>query len=371
MSRWEFVAAWLLLACGGRSSDEVPLAGASGAGAGGEASAGGEAAAPGVAGEAGGVGCGADCALTWPGSNDVRELSTPELPLGNVSGVTYDSEEGALWVVVNIPGRLYRLVPQGDGFAPDARDGWSEGKLLHFPGGMGLADAEGVTFGASAASGLYVASEHDNTAASISRLSVLHYDPSEDGDGLSATREWDVTSALPAVRANQGIEAITFVPDELLRGALHDENLDKRYEPRDYPAHGGGLFVVGVEATGALHGFALNHDDGTFAKVFELSTPLPGVMSLEHDRETGYLWFGCDDACGNRLGVLRLGSDGRFALAGLFRAPDALPNSNHEGIALGAEADCQAGEKPIIWVDDDALDGVTLRRGHVPCGDFL
>ena len=149
----------LALGCGGRSGD-APIAlggGSGGSGAGGVASA-----------EAG---AGDGALEAWPGAAQVSELGTGELILGNVSGLTYEASTSALWAVANIPGSLHRLVPSGAGFVPDAA-GWSEGKLLRFPNGSGLADAESVTLGGAEDGALYVASEHDNAAASLrSRLS--------------------------------------------------------------------------------------------------------------------------------------------------------------------------------------------------------
>jgi hypothetical protein len=52
-------------------------------------------------------------------------------------------------------------------------DGWAYGKLLHYPTGLGAPDAEGMTRAESSSTAVYVASERDNDAGSVSRMSVL------------------------------------------------------------------------------------------------------------------------------------------------------------------------------------------------------
>ena len=98
---------------------------------------------------------------------------------------------------------------------------------------------------------IYVATERDNNANTASRLSVLRYDLAAAGAELTATHDWNLTADLPAVGANLGLEAITWIPDSYLVAAgFGDQNLFKAYDPAEYPGHGTGLFFVGVEATG-------------------------------------------------------------------------------------------------------------------------
>lgn len=332
----------------------------------------------------GGAGVGAAGVSTepWPGADEVTSVDAPELFSDNVSGITYEPAAGAtppvLWVVANIPGILYRLLPAAGLFANDPDGGWAQGKPLLFSDGTGAADAESVTLGGASSDGLYVASEHDNATASISRLSILRYDVSTPGASLTATHEWNVTALLPPVGANLGIEAITWVPDTYLTAkGLFDEETQQLYDPVLQGEHGAGLFFVGVESTGQIYGLSLDHQDGSARLVVTISSPLAGVMSLEHDREVGYLWFGCDETCGNEYGVLDIdtvpGSTtfGRFTLRALFARPPALPSSNHEGIALGPESECIGGLKPFYWADDADIEGHTLRVGSIPCGSFV
>src|SRR5690606_4083440 len=113
---------------------------------------------------------------------------------------------------------------------------------------------------------------------------------------LVATHEWNLTADIPATGANTGLEAIAFLPDAfLVASGFQDEATGVAYAPTNYPDHGGGLFFVGVEATGAIYAYALNHVDGTFTRVASIVSGFSGVMGLEFDAELGRLWATCDD----------------------------------------------------------------------------
>jgi len=308
----------------------------------------------------------------------VKTLDTKAQFKSDLSGLTYEPGatpgDGVLWAVDNLAGTLFRLVQSGGGFAPDTANGWSAGKQLRFPNGKGGPDAEGVTFGASVADGIYVCSEHDTEDAGTSRLSVLRYDVSVATVELTASHEWNLTALLPKVGANTGLEAITWVPDALLTArAFFDDTQGHRYLPTDYADHGSGLFFVGVEETGKIHGFALDHRTGSAALVATIATPNPGVMGLELDRDTGNLWFSCDDTCGNKSGVLAIDSVpgsatfGHFALLRQFQRPSSLPDSNNEGIAIAPATECAGGFKRFFWTDDADRDGFSLRVDSIPC----
>jgi hypothetical protein len=142
------------------------------------------------------------------------------------------------------------------------------------------------------------------------------------------------------------------------------------YDPADYPGHGTGLFVVGVEGTGDLHVLALDHATNTAAVIATVDSGHVGVMSLEYDRDNGLLWAGCDNTCGNETTVLELVS-GVLTITARFAPPATLPQSNNEGLAIGAEAECSGGTKSIFWSDDSNAFGHALRQGTVSCGAFF
>lgn len=394
----------VVVACGGSSATDLPTGGSggqtagvagteTGATAGAVAMAGskpvGGAGMAGVGGTSagtggvvsGGAGSGVVGTEAWPGPDDVTPVDATDLFTDNVSGITYEpatsTDPAVLWAVANIPGRLHRLVASDGAFVNDTAGGWAAGKLLHFPSGQSAADAESVTLGASSTDGLYVASEHDNGAASTSRQSVLRYEVLQPGAGLTATHEWNLTALLPPVGANLGIEAITWLPDSyLVERGFFDEAAGHDYAPGDYGDHGAGLLFVGVEQSGQIYGFVLEQGDSKATLVASIVSPFSGVMSLEYDRDLSQLWFGCDETCGNPTGILDIdtvgGSPtrGHFTLRHIFARPSTLPNSNNEGIAIGPDSECVAGFKPFYWADDADVEGHTLRRGAISCAPF-
>ena len=117
----------------------------------------------------------------WPGSPDVQNASTYIFNT-NMSGLDYEgtgtATPGVLWGVRNGPGTLFRLNFDGTNWNPDTTDGWSNGKLLHYPDGTGDPDSEGIAMvGDTSAGGIYVSTERNNDVGNVSRLSVLRYDP--------------------------------------------------------------------------------------------------------------------------------------------------------------------------------------------------
>ena len=108
----------------------------------------------------------------------------------NLSGLAYQPSgsgaPGVLWAVRNGPGTLFRLVYDGTKWTPDTANGWSAGKQLRYPDGTGDPDAEGVTLvGGDPANGIYVATERNNGASSVSRPAILRFDVSSAGDAPS------------------------------------------------------------------------------------------------------------------------------------------------------------------------------------------
>lgn len=316
-----------------------------------------------------------DQASVWPGGSESQPVDPAGTFASNLSGLHYEPESAGgpavLWAALNGPSKVYRLVYNGSEWAPAAGD-WSDGKLLVYPNGTGGPDSESLTRGDWGQPGLYVSTERDNSASGTSRLSVLRFDETSSGTTLVASHEWNLTGLLPSVGANAGLEGITWLPDSFLveRGFI-DPLLNQPYAPAAYPDHGAGLFLVGVEGTGALHLLALDHASGAAHVLATLESGHPNVMALEFDRETGLLWAGCDDTCGNETTVLKLDAAGALAVSARFARPTGLPNVNNEGIAFMAEATCVGGFKGIFWSDDNDTDGHALRLGSIPCGSFF
>ena len=385
---------------GGSGSNGVSgvsgVSGASGTGTGasagaasiaGGASRGGSSGSSGSAGAAGSAGSNVSSAgsggfYPWPGGNLVVSVDPVDTYQSDLSGLHYEPAQGAapavLWAVQNQPSKLYRLLWNGSTWVSDASNGWSSGKTLHFPDGQGAPDSEGVTQGALGSSALYVSTERDNQVSATSRLSVLMLDGASAGATLTATREWNLTNDLPKVGSNLGLEAIAWVPDAyLVSKGFIDESKQSAYDPANYADHGNGIFFVGVEQDGLIHGFALDHTSGGFTRVATFASGHSGVMDLAFDRDAGYLWAVCDDTCQGRTNVLdidtRVGSTtrGKFYIRRGFERPSTMPNINNEGFAITPESSCVGGFKPVFYSDDSNTNLHAIRRDSIPCGPFL
>ncbi|WP_211239255.1 lamin tail domain-containing protein [Actinokineospora inagensis] len=305
-----------------------------------------------------------DCvaASAWPGGGAVATADAANVFGSDLSGLVVDGS--VLWGAQN-SGKLWRLVSNGSGgWKPDTANGWGSGKALRFPSGSGTPDDEGVTVTAAGASGgVYVSSERNADSSGTSRLSVLRYDVSGSATTLTAAKEWNLTSALPAVGSNLGLEGITWVPDASLTAAGFRDESGASYNPANYGAHTGGVFFVGVEGTAMVYGFVLQ-DSGAFTRVASISSGMAGVMELQWEPQASRLWVVCDDTCDGQHRTLQVNALGVFATTAVYNRPSGMANLNNEGFALGA---CAAGSKPVYWADDSNDSGHALRRGTVNC----
>ncbi|NOT09887.1 MAG: cell wall protein, partial [Gemmatimonadales bacterium] len=314
--------------------------------------------------------------MPWPGDDNVQTVDGLSVFQTNLSGLTYEGAAGAapavLWAVRNGPGTLFRLIFSGGIWTPDPANGWGAGKALKYLDGTGNPDTEGVTFAAGgSAGGMYVATERNNDASTISRSSILRIVPTGAGATLTATNDWNITADLPVVGANLGIEAITWVPDAFLTSkGFFDESKGRAYAPADYPDHGTGIFFVGVEGNGNVYAYALNHTNNTFTRVATFASGFTGVMALDFDSELSYLWIGCDDTCGGKYATFEVNGTGRFASTNLFDRPGTMPNLNNEGFAFAPLSECVANRRPVFWADDGETGGHSIRRTTITCTRF-
>ncbi|WP_218825698.1 lamin tail domain-containing protein [Streptosporangium subroseum] len=312
-------------------------------------------------------------ASPWPGGAAVATADDANVFSTNMSGLAYeasgDATPGVLWAVKNGPGTLYRLEWDGTKWTPATTDGWNAGKALHYPDGTGDLDSEGVTLtGAGPAGGVFVSTERNNGNSGVSRPEVLRFDPLGTATSLTATKEWNLTADLPAVAANSGLEAISWIPDSFLTShGFLDEHTGAAYEPATYPGHGDGLFFVGLEANGTVYAYALDQNGSGFTRVATITSGFPGVMDLEFEPETNHLWVACDDTCNGRTATLDINAGGKFAVTTVYERPSSMPNYNNEGFAIAPQSECVDGHKPVFWSDDSNDDGHALRSGTLNC----
>jgi Lamin Tail Domain len=354
----------------------APNACGGGAGSGGAGAAG--------AGGSGGTGGLAGNEFPWPSTDPVITVDDSGEFASNLSGLSYQpatsTEPVVLWGIQNGPSKLYRLLlnPVTQTWESDTTGDWGAGKTIHYLNGTGDPDSEGVSRAELADSAIYVSTERDNDNNQVNRFSVLRYDTTATGTDLTATNDWELTSDLPAMGINLGLEAITYIPDTaLVAGGFFDEAANALYDPSRYPNHGTGLFFVGLESNGVIYAYALNHSDNSFTRVATFPSGQVSIMDLSYDRDVGYLWAQCDNTCGNKATVFRIDTAplsptlGRFQIGRVFDRPDTLPDSNFEGIGIAPESECVGGLKHFFWSDDSALDMHSIRRGSIPCGAFF
>lgn len=167
--------------------------------------------------------------------------------------------------------------------------------------------------------------------------------------------------------SNLGFEAITWIPDTTLVAAgFKDESTGAAYDPNGYGAHTGGVFLLGVEGTGAVHAYVLQ-DSGAATRVATIVSGMAGVMELQWEPQAARLWTVCDDTCGGQHRTMKIGTSGAFAPDAAYQRPSGMPDLNNEGFTVAGADECVGGTKPVYWSDDSNTSGHALRRGTVSC----
>ena len=328
-------------------------------------------------------------AQPWPGGEEVHVIDPgPSAFTGDLSGIDVGLDGETLWVVDNGRGILHRLVP-GTGDAYAFAPGWESGAQLRYTDGAGVPDAEGVTVVDTDPDAVYVSTERNNAASSISRPSVLRYDVSGGAGELTATTEWNLAADFPGLGANQGLEGITWIPDAFLVGrGFVDERTGTAYDPTTVPGHGGGLFVIGVEGTASAYVYALQAG-GAFARLATIATDFAIVADVQFDPEREALWIVCDEACNGETAVYELATVPDAAETGLaetgpsaftasaaltafqptalYSRPAGMPNIANEGFAIAPQSTCVDGRKATFYADDADTDDYSLRQGSIDC----
>ena len=277
----------------------------------------------------------------WPGSASIRRSTRRgarrrrERP--RLRGHRHQ-HAGVLWAVDSGNSLMLRLVWNGTLWVHDTANGWSAGKTLHFPGGGGLPNSEGITFtDAGSAGGVFVSSERNLDAGATSRVSVLRYDVSGAAASLTATQEWNLTPDLPPVGNNAGAEIGGVGPRHLPgRLRLRRQGTGLPYNPANYPNHGTGLFFVGLEANGIVYAYALDQTSSSFDRVATFASGFPTFAAMHFDADKNRLWTVCDDNCEGRSRIFEVNSNGSFLLSAEYRPPRR--HARHQQRGLHAHA---------------------------------
>jgi hypothetical protein len=302
----------------------------------------------------------------WPGGAAVTDVDNSDEIGDDFSGIVYEGSgaaaPGSLWGVSNGDGTLRKFTKSGATWAPAAP--WT----VRYSNGLGQPDTEGITMtDAGSAGGLYIATERDGLNSGVSRPAVLRVVPTGVGGSLNATNTWDLAD-LTGLGANASLEGVGWVPDSYLTSKGFKKTGGTPYNPADYPNHGSGLFFVGVEQTGEVIGYALNHSTNASTRVVTIPRMMNTVTDLVYDSETQALWASCDDNCNGR--VSKLGVDpttGDFVLQDMYERPTGGDNHNNEGFAIASRTECVGGTKPVFWADDGNDNSHALRAGTLNC----
>jgi Lamin Tail Domain len=305
----------------------------------------------------------------WPGGGTYTTADAANaFGGGNMSGLAYEGSgsatPGTIWAVKNSPGTLYKVAKSGGTWAPTLS--WD----LNYPTGLGDPDAEGVTItDAGAAGGVYVATERDGGGSSLP--AILRFAPTGASGSLTATNEWDLSADLPGLGANLGPEAVAWVPDTYLTANGFKVGVSA-YNPANYANHGTGLFFVGIEQTGQVIGYALNHVTNTFTRLATITNSLSSVMDLVYDPELQKLWVACDDTCGGRTALFGVDTaagptQGSFVSTIIYERPFFSPNLNNEGFTIASRTECVGNVKLVFFADDSNTGGNSLRTLTLNC----
>ena len=277
--------------------------------------------------------------MAWPGSQTPTTIDTQcawvtDLSGQDLSGLAFDPTNADVLYAVKNKSHVYRLVRTGGAWAKDTANGWSTGKDLRFPGGTGLPDSEGLTVGPDGT--LYITTERDNAASGVPLDSVLKFDPTAAGTTLVASDQWVLTSDLGFTQRGRqpGLRGRRLRARQLPDRVRLPDGRRGVYNPAAYPTKVvAGLFFGAVEKTGHLRAYVLKSDH-TFERVADIDTGMVGVMDASYDADLGRIWAHCDNTCGNATALLKVGSDGHFAVDHDYSTPTGLPNYNLEGFAV-------------------------------------
>ncbi|MFJ9836488.1 lamin tail domain-containing protein [Streptomyces sp. NPDC101169] len=321
----------------------------------------------------------------WPGGLDVTitdnvcAFTTSTGPEGrDVSGLAFDpANPSVLWAAKN-KNWLYKLVKSNGTWVPDPS--WSAtGKQIHFAGGSGQPDSEGVTVGGNGH--IYVTSERDNADNTVPKDTIMEFDPAATGSTLTPLHQWDMTAQFPQLDtgskddANLGFEGVGYVPDSwLTANGWVDPLTGAPYNPADYPLHGAGLYAAGLEWDGTLHVYGLN-SDGTFTTFGAIATGKASVMDVTFDAGTQRIVATCDNTCGETHTFMKVDAAGRIVPDVTYTNPAVMPTDNLEGFAIAPPSTCVAGAREAVWSDDgihgfgsaSSSYGHALYSGTFPC----
>ena len=304
--------------------------------------------------------------IAWPGSEEVHTFDTTSAFLEDSSGL--DFAGGKLYAVDNGTATFWVMDVAKDGSLTFA-SGFEQGKRVCFRKDAGNEkakgpDAEGITVDGSGM--VYLASERDNSNKGVNYDTILMVNPDAAGTRLTAQKEWDLTSSLPQVSANMGIEAVEWVANEDVAGKLIDQNTGSAFDASNYPnAVAAGVFFVALEDNGHVYAYVLN-EDGSVVQIADIDSKLGGAMALDYDTYEKKLWVATDDGYGNRMAEITLNGLSAPEIVHVLPASGVDTTANNEGFTIAGAEYTVNGQRPVYRFCDGVSSGA-LTIGFVNC----
>ncbi|HBN00592.1 MAG TPA: hypothetical protein DD384_05180 [Firmicutes bacterium] len=293
--------------------------------------------------------------IDWPGEGEVSTFDKQPTFLEDSSGL--DFANGKLYAVDNGTATFWELDVNKDGNIRFA-DGFEKGKKVRFqkdkdnPNAKGP-DAEGITVDSNGM--VYLASERDNSSKGVNYNTILMVDSSKEGTELIAQKEWDLTSLLPSVSANMGVESVEFV--EAGDVSFLDKNTNSLFSMDNYPQSvANGVFFVALEDNGHVYAFVLNKD-GSAILLSDIDSKLGGAMALDFDTSEKTLWVAADNGYGNRSAKIKLNGTDNPEITHLLPPSGLDMNGNFEGFAIADISYVKNGERPVYRFQDGVKEG--------------
>jgi len=269
-------------------------------------------------------------AITWPGGVPVNV--TPG-PFGsNVSDVTWNPLTKTLWTVENSPGIFRKSIIDSVTSQWVVVQSWQPGS-----------DIEAIAIRDFNDASIFLGVERDN----VNHRLIREYSLAP----LALLRSWDLLPMLFGM-ANEGLEALTFVPDAALTAMGFVDSTGAPYTASHFGT--GGLFFAGHQTNAKIYVFDIDRTNLginlPFVHVTTIPTNQTEIASLTFDRDTGLL-YAWHDAAINRLQVFCPDGNGHFTR--IVRYENPFPNDwNIEGIAFVDRTKCANGKRSILFTRD-------------------
>ena len=304
--------------------------------------------------------------IAWPGSSEVKTFDTTSTFLEDSSGL--DFANGKLYAVDNGTATFWVMNASKSGMLTFA-DGFEQGKRVCFKKDANDTkakgpDAEGITVDGRGM--VYLASERDNSNKGVNYDTILMVNPNASGTRLVAQKEWDLTSSLPQVSANMGIEAVEWVANADVNGKLVDQNTGKVFDSTAYPnAVSDGVFFVALEDNGHVYAYILNENE-TAVQIADIDSKLGGAMALDYDTYEKKLWVAADDGYDNRMAQVILNGTGNPKIIHVAPAAGVDNKANNEGFAIADAEYTVNGLRPVYRFCDGVTSGA-LTINYLSC----